>query len=178
MKEDKSLLVRFAMSYGLNMGIYWLFKYLIFIFSLHWEILNMVYWGFTFLVPLIAYIFTLRYKQELGGRIGFWHAWQFGVLLYLFAGLIVSLLHYVFYRYIASPDLISNAYKEGLSLLKTMNISSEVQKMIEKMPVPTPIMMVFSQLLNNLFYGVVFSVPVALLASMKHAPGQQNDSNT
>lgn len=178
MSEDKSLLMKSAMTYGLLMGVYWIFKYLFFISSIYFPITSTIYWGFTFIVPLIAYIFTLRYKQDIGGTIGFFHAWQYGILIYLFAALVVSLMHYLFYRYWAPSDLIENSFNEVVNMLKAANLSPEIEKAIGEMTMPTPIKMVISQLFNNIFYGIIFSVPVAALACRKNAPGSRNDNST
>lgn len=96
MEENKGLLLKSAMTYGLVMGIFWVIKYLFFIFSNTVPSLNIVYLGLTLLVPFIAYYLTKRYKQDIGGTISFFHAWRFGTMLYFFAALIVALEHFVF----------------------------------------------------------------------------------
>lgn len=163
------MLAHSAMLYGALMGLFWIVKYLFFMFGFHWPFFDMVYWGLTFLVPVLAYVMTLYYKHDIGGHISFLHAWQFGFLLYLFAALLVSLLHFVFYRFVAPPDYITNTFHQTVLLLKEVDLPADVQAAIDKMEVPSPILMVFSQLLNNIIYGIIFSIPVALLACRKNA---------
>ena len=165
MNENKSLLVRSSATFGLFMGIYWMIKYIFFILGLSSEMMNTIYWGLTLAVPMIAYRFTQRYRLMIGGKIGFFHAWQFGVLLYFFAALIVSLIHYIFYRYIAPPDLLSTAMNQTIELLKQSNATEEMVESISNVRL-TPIQMAIQGILNNVFYGVLFSLPVALIVSL------------
>ena len=75
MEENKNLLLKGAMTYGLAMGIYWVVKYIFFIFSVSVPSLSLVYWLLTLAVPFIAYYMTKRYRHDIGGRISFFHAW-------------------------------------------------------------------------------------------------------
>lgn len=64
MEENKNLLLKGAMTYGLAMGIYWVVKYIFFIFSVSVPSLSLVYWLLTLAVPFIAYYMTKRYRQR------------------------------------------------------------------------------------------------------------------
>ncbi|CCX76747.1 putative uncharacterized protein [Parabacteroides johnsonii CAG:246] len=83
MEENKGLLLKCAMSYGLAMGIYWVIKYLFLIFGYSIPSLIFIYEGLSLAVPFIAYYLTKRYRQDIGGSISFFHAWRFGIMLYL-----------------------------------------------------------------------------------------------
>ena len=80
MEENKGLLLKCAMSYGLAMGIYWVIKYLFLIFGYSIPSLIFIYEGLSLAVPLIAYYLTKRYRQDIGGSISFFHAWRFGIM--------------------------------------------------------------------------------------------------
>ena len=71
MEENKGLLLKCAMSYGLAMGIYWVIKYLFLIFGYSIPSLIFIYEGLSLVVPLIAYYLTKRYRQDIGGSISF-----------------------------------------------------------------------------------------------------------
>ncbi|MDR1403072.1 MAG: DUF4199 domain-containing protein [Tannerellaceae bacterium] len=163
MEENKSLLLKSAMFYGLLLGIFWAIKYVFFILGTTVLSLMIVYWILTPLTLALAYIFTNTYKFLTGGRISFFHGWQFGVLLYFFAALIVSLEHYVFYRHIASPDFISSSMDQAVSLMKDWNLDAHVEEALDKMATPTPIQMAIQGIFNNVFYGFILSIPVAAL---------------
>lgn len=162
------------MSYGLVMGIYWVVKYIFNMFSPYYPSLIVVYWGMSLLVPYIGYVLTKRYRDDLGGSISFSQAWRFGVLLYFFAALIVSVMHYIFYRFVAPPDYMANAVSQTIESLKQMQVESQVIQSIETLNF-SPIHLALQGILNNILYGIIFSIPVAGLLCRKKSPGfQQN----
>ena len=163
MGEDKSFLLRGAMNYGFVMGIYWVIKYVFFILGFSHPTANIVYWSLSCLVPYIAYKMTRRYRENIGGKLGFFHAWQFGVLLYFFAAILVSLEHYLFYRFIAPPDLLVKTVSDMEEALKESGASQALLDAIKEIHV-TPIQMAIQGIFNNLLYGIILSIPVALLA--------------
>jgi len=171
MTENKSLLMKSAMTYGLSMGIYWIIKYIFFIFGFSIPVLSFIYWAFTLAVPFIAYYLTRRYKKDIGGQIGFFHAWQFGVLLYFFAAVIVALIHYIFYQYIAPPDLLSNSVSQIVDMLKSSGVESgTVIDTFSQLKI-SPIQMAIQGIFNNVFYGVILSIPVAALLCQNNSTG-------
>ena len=163
MGEDKSFLLRGAMNYGFVMGIYWVIKYVFFILGFSHPTANIVYWSLSCLVPYIAYKMTRRYRENIGGKLGFFHAWQFGVLLYFFAAILVSLEHYLFYRFIAPPDLLVKTVSDMEEALKESGASQALLDAIKEIHV-TPIQMAIQGIFNNVLYGIILSIPVALLA--------------
>ena len=176
MEENKSLLMKSTMSYGLLLGIFWVVKYAFFILGVSMPSMQIIYWILTPLTLLLAYIFTNTYKFLIGGKIGFFHAWQFGVLLYFFAALIVSLVHYVFYQYIASPDFIASSMNQAIGLMKDLNLNTQMKDAIDKMGTPTPIQMAIQGIFNNVFYGVILSIPVAALLCRNNSTGLINNN--
>lgn len=163
MGEDKSFLLRGAMNYGFVMGIYWVIKYVFFILGFSHPTANIVYWSLSCLVPYIAYKMTRRYRENIGGKLGFFHAWQFGVLLYFFAAILVSLEHYLFYRFVAPPDLLVKTVSDMEEALKESGASQTLLDAIKEIHV-TPIQMAIQGIFNNVLYGIILSIPVALLA--------------
>ncbi len=151
-----------AMSYGFSLGIFWIVKYIFYMFSMRFSYLVVIYWGMSLVVPYLAYLLTKRYREDLGGIISFSQAWRFGVLIYLFAAMLVSVMHYVFYRFVAPPDFLSSAVEQTIASLKQMQVDSKVISSIESMNF-SPIHMALQGILNNIFYGIILSLPVAAL---------------
>ena len=170
MEENKNLLLKGAMTYGLAMGIYWVVKYIFFIFSVSVPSLSLVYWLLTLAVPFIAYYMTKRYRPDIGGRISFFHAWRFGTMLYFFAALIVSLEYFVFYQFIAPPDFVANAIGQLTTVLKDSQVSSEMIDSLSKIRI-SPIHMAIQGIFNNVFYGIILSIPVAALLCRNNSTG-------
>jgi hypothetical protein len=167
--ENKGQLLRIAMFYGLLLGLFWAVKYLFFIWGIAHPAMGIVYWLLTSLTIIFAYLFTKVYKILIGGVIHFFHAWQFGVLLYFFAALIVSLLHYVFYRYLAPPDYIANLMEAAVTMAK--EIYPQAEETLNRTPTPTPIRLTLQDILANVFYGAILSIPVAALLCRKRFTG-------
>ncbi|HIX21229.1 MAG TPA: DUF4199 domain-containing protein [Candidatus Parabacteroides faecavium] len=162
MENKNSGLMSAAMSYGFSLGIFWIVKYIFYMFSMRFSYLVVIYWGMSLVVPYLAYLLTKRYREDLGGVISFSQAWRFGVLIYLFAAMLVSVMHYVFYRFVAPPDFLSSAVEQTIVSLKQMQVDSKVISSIESMNF-SPIHMALQGILNNIFYGIILSLPVAAL---------------
>ena len=162
MENKNSGLMSAAMSYGFSLGIFWIVKYIFYMFSMRFSYLVVIYWGMSLVVPYLAYLLTKRYREDLGGVISFSQAWRFGVLIYLFAAMLVSIMHYVFYRFVAPPDFLSSAVEQTIASLKQMQVDSKVISSIESMNF-SPIHMALQGILNNIFYGFILSLPVAAL---------------
>ena len=105
---------------------------------------------------------TRRYQREIGGRVGFFHAWQFGVLLYFFAALILSVESYVFYRYIAPPGFVEGAIGQMAETFKESQMGPEMVEALSQIKT-SPIQMTIQGIFNNVFYGLILSIPVAAL---------------
>ena len=163
-------LIQSAMRYGFPLGMFWVFKYLFYMGSLKFPYLVSIYWGLSLVVPYVAYLLTKRYKNDLGGSIGFFRAWQFGIFLYFFAALIVSVMHYVFYRFVAPPDFVKSAIDQTLESLTQLHADSKVIQSVKALDF-SPIHMALQGILNNVFYGIVFSIPVAALLCRDNQTG-------
>lgn len=159
MEENRSLLLKSAMHYGLILGIYWVIKYLFLIFSISIPALSLIYVGCTLAVPFIAYVLTKRYRLDIGGKISFFHAWRFGTMMYFFAALLVSVEHYLYFQFV-SPEFLTNAMEQLSSFLKESQVSTEVVEAVGKVNM-SPIHMAIQGVFNNIFYGIVLSIPVA-----------------
>ncbi|MDR1919468.1 MAG: DUF4199 domain-containing protein [Tannerellaceae bacterium] len=159
--ENKGLLLRSAMFYGLLLGLFWVIKYVFFIGGTTHPSLGIIYWVLSSLTLVFAYVFTKVYKILIGGRIGFFHAWQFGILLYFFAALVVSLLHYVFFSFLAPAGYVDNMIDLAVNMVKEINPQAEVA--LNQMPAFTPIRLTLQGIMNNVFYGIILSIPIATL---------------
>ena len=83
-------------------------------------------------------------------------------MIYFFAALIVSLAHYIFFKYIVSPDYLPSMIDSMTQILKSANVSPEAVKNLTQINI-TPIHMTIQGIFNNIFYGIVLSIPVAAI---------------
>lgn len=170
MGENKSLLLKGATTYGFVMGIYWVIKYLFLIFSSKVPGLSLVYLLLTLGVPFLAYYFTKRYRDDIGGSISFFHAWRFGTLLYFFAALIVAVEQFLFFQFFAPQDFMYQAANQLIEMLKDSPGASEVVEAVSRMNF-SPIHLAVQGIFNNIFYGIVLSIPVAAILCRNNATG-------
>ena len=168
MEENKNLFLKASMTYGLIMGIFWVIKYLFFIFSVKLSShgLSLAYTALTVFVPVFAYYMTKRYREDLGGQISFFHAWRFGMMLYFFAAVIVSLEHFVFFQFIAPADFVYDAVGQFANVLKEQQVDTQILDSLGSMNF-SPIHMAIQGIFNNVFYGIIFSIPVAAIVCKK-----------
>lgn len=169
MEENKSLLLKCSMTYGFILGIFWVVKYLFIIFSLSVPALSIVYVGATLAVPFIAYILTKRYRNDIGGSISFFHAWRFGTMMYFFAALLTAVEHYMYFQFV-SPNFLADSMSQLSSYLKDSQVSTDVLEAIGQIDL-SPIHMAIQGVFNNVFYGIVLSIPVAALLCKKNNTG-------
>lgn len=91
--------VRHAVRFGLLLGLYFVVKYICFMYALSIPLLGVIYLVATLFVPYWAYQSTKNYSHILPNRetisLSVW--WAHGTLLYAFATIIVLPTHYYFY---------------------------------------------------------------------------------
>lgn len=85
-------------------------------------------------------------------------------MLYFFAALIVSIEHFIFFQFIAPPDFLNNTMTQAIVALKNADFNSEVIEVISRTNF-TPIHMAIQGIFNNIFYGIILSIPVAALVA-------------
>ena len=148
---------------GLYLGLFWALKYLGMMFGGKVELLSSLYVGLTVVVPFIAYRFTLIYRSQINSEsFSFFHGWQFGVFLYTFAALVVSLLHFYYYKNMLGPEGLSELMQQSFSLLSS-TVDAQVLDQARQIGSLTPFQMTMQGILNNILAGAIFSIPVALL---------------
>jgi len=165
MEENKESLLKKSMHYGLLMGGYWTIKYIFLILSDQIPFMASIYSGMTFAVPFVLYYLMKNFKQETNEEVGFFKFWRLGILIFFFASLIASPIHYINYQYIVSPDFFE-ALKN--SALEAVNILAERYPEIDTTQAEnfmnyTPIQLTMIDILGNTAGGIFISLPVAAL---------------
>ncbi|MCD7937768.1 MAG: DUF4199 domain-containing protein [Tannerellaceae bacterium] len=177
MADNNYSLTQFAMRTGFMLGLFWVFRYLLFMFGSQSFLISGIY---SLLMPLtlvFAYFFTRQYRETLDGKIRFGKAWRFGVMLYFFAALIVCLPHYIYYAYI-NPNYLSDAIDLMKEFMEGMELGPEAAEMMNNLQAPAPIVMTLYDILSNVIYGMIFSLPVAAIVSMGSSSAPATGSNS
>lgn len=105
------------MIFGTYMGAFWIVKFILFPLGMTTPFLSLLFIGLTLCVPFMGYYYAKLYRDRVcGGTIGFGQAWLFTVMMYLFASLLVSVAHYIYFHFI-DQGFILNTCEAQLNLL-------------------------------------------------------------
>ena len=162
-----------AMMYGTAMGVFWILKFVLvpLIFTIPFT--SLMFLGLTAAVPFLGYFFVRQYRNRycLNGQIGFMQAWMFSLLMYTFAALLVSVAHYVFFRYIDGGSMLAtyNCMLDELqNVTPEMNdLVTQYRQAVDLIAAMSPIELTIQLVLNNIFYGMMLSLPTAFIVSLK-----------
>ena len=98
------------MHFGTYMGIYWILKFILFPLGFHIPFLSLLFVILTLAVPFIGYHYVKMYRDKIcGGSIQFSHAVLFTIFMYMFASLLVAVVHYIYFQFI-DHGFIVNSY--------------------------------------------------------------------
>jgi hypothetical protein len=177
---------KFAANYGFILG-----GYIAFFFILDFlvpgfisNVLNMA--GFLG-TPILCYYLTKNYRDKaLGGYIRFGQSWAFGVWLFFFAGLIMSVFYYVRFKFI-QPDYLNQAFNQAILMMQQLKYSQQQIDAMLSMGMPSVIQIVLyylwffilgGGLLFLFISGFVSKRPPVVLPDQSYEPydGDQNDN--
>lgn len=171
-------LVNGAMVYGTSMGLFWILKFMLVPFLFTMPLSSLFFLGLTAAVPFLGYFFVRQYRNRYcpSGRIGFTQAWFFSLLMYVFAALLVSVAHYVFFRYVDGGTMVAT-YRGLLDELQATapemdELVKQYHQAADLIAAMTPIELTVQLIMNNLFYGMLLALPTALFVSLKRNRGQ------
>ncbi len=173
MIENRKFLQKCAMQYGSYMGIFWIIKFSFFPLGFSMPVLQFLFVVLTILVPFVGYYLTRTYRDKIcGGGISFSHAWMFTVFVYMFASLLTSVGHYIYFRYI-DYGYISNTYLEMLKQMSKNPIVGfgdsikQLEETIKMLGNLRPIELTMQLLSQNVLYGALLALPTALIVRKK-----------
>ena len=133
---------KYSADYGFILGGYIaIFFVLDFIFpgNVFVGILNTIgFWG----TMVVCYYLARQYRDKAwGGYIRYGQVWSFGVWLFLFASLLMSVLYYIRYQFL-QPNYISDAFNQALIIAEQIKYPKEQMDMLIANGVPSAIQLV------------------------------------
>lgn len=144
-----------AANYGLILGAYIAFFYLlslVFGANLFVNLLNM---AGLIATPFLCYHLAVRYRDKgCGGIINFGTVWSFGVWLFLFAGLIMAVVYFIHFQWI-EPTYMEDIFNQTLVMLEQMKYDSKALDTLADMTLPTPIQMAVSYIFAYIIGGAI-----------------------
>lgn len=167
--EDKSHLLKTCAHYGLYLGLFFVLKYFCIIFILEQPLLGLLYVPLTIAVPVIVFMLTRSYRNWLvqnGSTFSAFHGWQFGVLLYLFASIIVMLPHYYYYAQVL-PTQIDPFFAniEQITQMKMEDFWTQYtgrddwNMVLDEYLKASPFVKVYNDFSSNLVWGALLCIP-------------------
>lgn len=162
------------MHFGTYMGLYWILKFILFPLGLGIPFLMFLFVGLTLGVPFLGYYYARTYRDKVcGGSIKFLSAWVFTVFMYMFAALLTAVAHYVYFRFI-DHGFIIGTYMQMLEESSTLpelsamgGYVTQLKEMLELIKNMTPIDITMQLMSQNVFYGSILAIPIALLVMRK-----------
>lgn len=161
------------MRYGTFLGLYWIFKFIFLPIGVTIPLCQLLFILLTVFGPILGYVYTRRFRDlYCGGYISFFRAFSFTFFMYMFATILVAAAHYIYFRFIDGGYLI-NTYIQLFEEIKPQlqgDMGAWNERMTEALNVVSslsPLQLTFQLLSQNIFYGLLFAVPTALL-TMRH----------
>ncbi len=157
----------YAMRYGTYMGIYWILKFALFPLGLRYPLLELLFMLLTLGVPVLGYLFARRFRpvmvQAMGG-FPFFSALSFCVLMYFFAALLTAAGHYVYFAFIDGGFLFDE-YAKLLQQAETIPgmeaLTGQMDTALATLRGISPIQFTIQLMGQNVFYGMLMSIPTA-----------------
>jgi hypothetical protein len=156
-----------AMFAGTYLGIFYILKFPLFPLGLRYPIFFLVFGLLSVAVPFLSYYYAKTFRDKVcGGTISFVTSWIFLLLMYVFAALLVAVVHYIYFRYI-DDGYIVNFYTSAIEMMKDNPVfpkeyQSQFKVVIDQMSSLTPIKIVFQLISQNVIYGNILALVVAL----------------
>lgn len=168
MIENRAYMQKFAMHFGTYMGVFWILKFILFPLGFSIPFLMILFFCLTLAVPFMGYFYAKSYRDKVcGGGIGFGHACIFTILMYVFASLLASVAHFVYFQFIDNGFVI-DAYTNMVNQVFELNPAvAESEKEVltnalSELRLMTPISITLQLLSSDILFCSLIAIPTAL----------------
>lgn len=120
---------------------------------------------------LVGWLLQRFRNYALAGHISFRRSFAFSVLTFFYASIIFALAQYLYFRFLDQGIFLSNLM-DDMKVLKEAYAQNgmpvkELEDGVTLVGSLPPIQLAFMFMMQNIFVGVVLSVPVALICKKK-----------
>lgn len=136
-------------------------------------LLQLLFIFMTLFVPILGYMYIRKYRERYcGGELSFLRGLVFSIYMYFFASLLTAAAHYIYFRFIDNGYLLGT-YMEQLENLKsslTGDMETSIDQLIQNLDIiasMSSLQLTLQLIFQNIFYGILLSLPTALLAMRK-----------
>ena len=159
----------YAAQNGTIIGLMWIVSFAFYIVGLSHPLIGNLSLLFGLLSLYCCVALIKKFKREIT-PINFWQSWRMSILIYMYASLLIAMAQFIYFQYIDN-GLLFDTYAsviqqpEMTALLQNMlpgeDINKVINETIDTLRSITPINLTFKFLTNNLFLGLILSVPTA-----------------
>ena len=175
-KEKGKLMWKYAMTYGLILGAFWVFKYMFFIASISLKasypyLSDLLLYLCLYLLPVItltlAYVLVKRFRDHvLGGKINYIQCIIFGTMLFLCAALIEAVVIYIHFKFIVDSQYHIIREKSWLEMLLQRIFSREW--LDSQKETYGTIIILISEIIKNIMIGFFLSSVYGIFVRRKN----------
>ena len=173
MEDKPNTLQEHAMRFGTMLGFFWILKFSFLPMGFKIPLLQLLFIFMTLFVPILGYIYIRKYRERYcGGELSFLRGLVFSIYMYFFASLLTAAAHYIYFRFIDNGYLLGT-YMEQLENLKsslTGDMETSIDQLIQNLDIiasMSSLQLTLQLIFQNIFYGILLSLPTALLAMRK-----------
>lgn len=171
---EKKQFSAYAAQNGAIIGLMWIVSFAFYIVGLSHPLIGNLSLLFGLLSLYCCVALIKKFKREIT-PINFWQSWRMSILIYMYASLLMAMAQFIYFQYIDN-GLLFNTYATALqqpemtALLQNMlpgeDVNNVVNETIDTLRSITPIDLTFKFLTNNLFLGLILSIPTAGFSSI------------
>ena len=175
MIEDRRNLQKVSMAAGTIMGVYWILKFILFPLGMSMPLFMLVFGVLTIFVPFVGYHLVSLYRDKYSnndGNIGFIHAFTFCLFMYMYASLLTSVGHLIYFQFI-DHGFVLEKLTDMLETVKESPLPGmdsyveQYQLAIDTYALLNPVDITLQLVSQNMFYGLLMALPTALIAKRK-----------
>ncbi len=192
MNQKRISLTQHAMHYGTSMGIFWIISFAIFVAACYTPSLFTLFVITLLCVPVLAWWMARDFRDKtMGGYIHWIHAWSFTTFIFLFAGLLAGVAHYIFFAFIDHGMIMEHGLAYYTAALQDVQqgtghfgstfaapevadqkeqviaMLKQVIDMLKKLQDINAINLAVNIFTSNIFYGSIISLVIALIVQRK-----------
>lgn len=156
-----------AMLYGTYMGIFWIFKFALLPIGLVFSPCALLFLLLTCAVPVIVFLMTRSFRdKQCEGELSFFSALVFTFQIYLFASILTAIGHYLYFQFLDNGFIYTQIQAQLDVLKDEPSMKAQISQITHAMDILrglSPIQLTMQLLSQNIFYGIIFSLPIAML---------------
>lgn len=163
----------FARYDGFKLFVLWLLSFILYVAGLKSQLLGMMAMIFAMVTPFVSLRQVRNYRDvALGGTISFRRAWAYVVFLFFYASLLFALAQFIYFSYLDKGYFMSEITQmfsdpATAQAMQQLGMGQGLSQALAELSRMRPIDLVLNIMTSNLMIGLVFGLPIGLIAHRK-----------